>query len=137
MCAWSCPTLWPNMDCSLPGSSVHGIFQARILEWVAISSSRGFSLFRHQTCISCISCIGRQTLHHWATWEALCALTGAICISMGPLNGSLGHWQCSLANGRIKRHDACQELSKVIRQTALNKSSVHILSNSKICRNLW
>ena len=39
--AQSCPTL--SMDCSLPGSSVHGIFQARILEWVAISSSRGSS----------------------------------------------------------------------------------------------
>ena len=36
--AQSCPTLSDPMDCSLPGSSVHGIFQARILEWVAISS---------------------------------------------------------------------------------------------------
>ena len=39
--AQSCPTLWHPMDCSLPGSSVHGIFQARILEWVAMPSSRG------------------------------------------------------------------------------------------------
>ena len=39
----SCPTLCDPMDCSLPGSSVHGIFQARILEWVAISFSRGSS----------------------------------------------------------------------------------------------
>ena len=39
MCAQSCPTLCNTMDCSSPGSSVHGIFQARILEWVAISSS--------------------------------------------------------------------------------------------------
>ena len=38
-----CPTLRDLMDCSLPGSSVHGIFQARILEWVAISISRGSS----------------------------------------------------------------------------------------------
>jgi len=42
--AQSCPTLCDPMNCSLPGSSVHGIFQARILEWVAISSSRGSSL---------------------------------------------------------------------------------------------
>ena len=35
----SCPTLWDPMDCGLPGSSVHGIFQTRILEWVAISHS--------------------------------------------------------------------------------------------------
>ena len=41
--AHSCTTLWDPMDCSLPGSSVHGIFQARILEWVAISFSRGSS----------------------------------------------------------------------------------------------
>ena len=39
----SCLTLWHPMDCSLPGSSIHGIFQARVLEWVAISFSRGSS----------------------------------------------------------------------------------------------
>ena len=38
-----CPTLCDHMDCSLPGSSIDGIFQARILEWVAISFSRGYS----------------------------------------------------------------------------------------------
>ena len=43
----SCPALCDPMDCSLPGSSVHGIFQARILEWVAISFSRGSSRPRH------------------------------------------------------------------------------------------
>ena len=47
------------MDCSLLGSSIHGIFQARILEWVAISYSRGSSRLRDQTHISCVSCIGR------------------------------------------------------------------------------
>ena len=41
--AQSCPTLCDSKDCSLPGSSVHGIFQARVLEWVAISFSRGSS----------------------------------------------------------------------------------------------
>ena len=45
------------LDYSPPGSSVHGIFQARILEWIAISSSRGSSQPRDQTCISCVSCI--------------------------------------------------------------------------------
>ena len=49
---------------------VHGISQAWILEWVAVSSSRGSSWPRHQTCISCVSCTGRQILCHWATWEA-------------------------------------------------------------------
>ena len=63
-----CQTLCDPMDCSLPGSSIHGIFQARILEWVAISSSRGSSQLRDQTHVSCI---GRQILYHWATWEAI------------------------------------------------------------------
>ena len=41
--AQSCPTLCDPMDCSPPGSSIHGIFQARVLEWVAISFSKGSS----------------------------------------------------------------------------------------------
>ena len=60
----SCPTLCNPMDCSRPGSSVHGISQARILDWVAISSSRGSSQPRDRTCIFCISCIGRRILYH-------------------------------------------------------------------------
>ena len=52
----SCPTLCDLMDLSLPSSSVHGILQARILEWVAISFSRGSSRPRDQTRISCGSC---------------------------------------------------------------------------------
>ena len=55
----SCLTLCDPMDHSLPGSSVHGILQGRILEWVAISSSRAYSWSRDQTHVSCISCIGR------------------------------------------------------------------------------
>ena len=52
-----CLTLCDPMDCSPPVSSVHGIFQARILEWVAISSSRISSQPRDTTHVSCISCI--------------------------------------------------------------------------------
>ena len=52
------------MDRSLPGSSVHGIFQARILEWVAISSSRGSSQHRDQTHISYASCVDRWVLYY-------------------------------------------------------------------------
>ena len=54
------------MDCSLPGSSVHGIFQARILEWVAISFSRGSSQLRDRTRVSCIA--GKR-FTIWATRE--------------------------------------------------------------------
>ena len=52
------------MDYSLPGSSVHGILQARILEWVAMPSSRGSSQPRDWTHVSYISCIGRCILYH-------------------------------------------------------------------------
>ena len=61
--AQSCPTLCNPMDCRLPGSSVHGISQARVLEWVAISFSRGSSWPRYSTIVSCK-----------ITWEA--ELTG-------------------------------------------------------------
>ena len=65
--AQSCPTLCDPMDWGLPGFSVHGIFQARVLEWVAISFSRGSSWPRDRTQVSGI--VGRCfTL--WATREA-------------------------------------------------------------------
>ena len=51
----SCPTLCNAMDCSPLGSSVHGILQARILEWVAVSFSRGSSQPRDQTQVSRIA----------------------------------------------------------------------------------
>ena len=63
----SCPILCNPMDCSPPGSSVHGSLQARILEWVVISFSRGSSRPRDQTGISWID---KQILYHWATREA-------------------------------------------------------------------
>ena len=52
----SCPTLCDPINCSPPGSSVRGIFQARILEWLAMPSSRGSSPPRDQTHVSCTSC---------------------------------------------------------------------------------
>ena len=62
--ALSCPTLWDPKDRSPPGFSVYGISQARILEWTAISFSRGSS--RPRDGIQ-VSCTGRQILYHWAT----------------------------------------------------------------------
>ena len=59
------------MDCSPPGSSVHGILQARILEWVAISFSKEFSRPRDQTCKCHVSCIAGGFFTHSATREAL------------------------------------------------------------------
>ena len=62
----SCLTLCNPMDCSPPGSSVHSIFQARILEWIVIPSFRGSFHPRDWTYISCL---GRWILYHWTTWE--------------------------------------------------------------------
>ena len=61
--AQSCLTLCEPVDRSPPDLSAHGISQERILEWVAISFSRGSSRPRDQTCISCISCSGRLILY--------------------------------------------------------------------------
>ena len=60
----SCPTLCDPMDCRLPGSSFHGILQARVLEWVAISFSRGYSQPRDWTQVSHIVC---RFFTSWAT----------------------------------------------------------------------
>ena len=69
MCAQLCATLRDPMHCIPPGSSVHRIFEARILEWVAISSSRGSSPPRSWTHVSWVSCTGRQMPYYWVTWE--------------------------------------------------------------------
>ena len=70
-----CPTLCKPVDCSPPGSSDHGIFQARILEWVAISSSRGSSWPREWTRFPCVSCIGR-----WIYWVNCSASLRLSCL---------------------------------------------------------
>ena len=62
-------TFCKPVDCSPLGSTVHGIFQARILEWIATSCSRGSSWPRDWTCVSCVSCISRWILYHQGTWE--------------------------------------------------------------------
>ena len=64
----SCLTFCNPKKCSSPGSSAHGISQARVLEWIIISFSRGSFQPRDQNCISCI---GRRVLYYWATREAL------------------------------------------------------------------
>ena len=73
VCMFSCSVMFhsfDHMNCSPQGSAVHGILQERILEWVAISFSRGSSQPRDQSQVSWVSYIDRQILYHWATWEA-------------------------------------------------------------------
>ena len=61
-----CLTLFDPRDCSLPGSCVHGILRATVLEWVAMTSSRASSWHRDRTHVSC-----RQIVYHSATWQVL------------------------------------------------------------------
>ena len=66
----SCLTLCNSMDYNLLGSSVHGILQARILEWVAMPASRGSSQLRDWILISHVFCTGRQVLYHYHHLES-------------------------------------------------------------------
>ena len=82
----SCPTLCDPMGCSLPGSSVHRILQARVLEWVATSYSRGSSRPRDRNSVSCVPCIGRHILIHSTTRKVQlllflsCKLLSHVCV---------------------------------------------------------
>ena len=82
----SCLTLCHPMDCSLPGSSVHGILPARILEWVSIPSSRESSWPRDQTCVSYVSCTGRQVLYHSVEFSSAAQSCPTPC---NPMNHSM------------------------------------------------
>ena len=66
-----CPTLHTSTDCSPPGSFVHRVLQARLLEWVATSSSRGTSQSRDQTQVCSISCISRKNFYFCTTGASL------------------------------------------------------------------
>ena len=94
----SCPTLCDPMDCGPPGSSVHGILQARIPKWVVIPFSRGFSSPRY--CYNCKSShwvnvhCGPATWLQWVTWVTSCyplhnALKGTVLRSAFH---RWGHW---------------------------------------------
>ena len=90
-------TLWDPMEYSLPDSSDHWILLARIVEWVAIFSSRRSSWPRDQTHISDVSCIGHQILYHWTTWETP--------IFPGALGKSTGnHLLCKTIDPRCRVH---------------------------------
>ena len=86
-----CPTLCDPIDCNPPGSSVRGISQSRILEWVAIFFSRGSSPPRDRAHVSYIR---RRVLYHWATrngWVVLTQSCPALC----------GHVDCSLPGSSV------------------------------------
>ena len=101
-----CVQLLRPMDCSLPGSSAHGIFQARILEWVAISFSRGSSWPRNQTQVSRIA---GSFFTNWATQEAL-GITYYLHCAWRPQS-----------SGKVERTNQFlkSEIKKIIQETSL------------------
>ena len=107
----SCLNFYNPMECNLPSSSVHGILHARILEWVAISFSRGSFWPRNWTRVSCI---GRWILYRWASGEA--ALWAAVLwlsvhIERDENDDKMmqqWEWRCRVSSGwtRIRRSKA-------------------------------
>ena len=101
------------MDCSPPSSSVNGIFQAIILEWIAISFSRGSSNPGTELASLCfLHC--RQILYHWATWEAQRKLQKGLGGLTPPLLGCL--YSCHL-------HGACNSCVRVSSKSSDIQSS--------------
>ena len=99
-----CLTLCSPMDHSSPGSSVYGIFQARILEWVTISYSRGSSQPRDRTCVSCISCSGKWILYR-ATRETCVTNIPLFCrmlvIEQAMHRWGWGPWEISVPSSQF------------------------------------
>ena len=120
--AQSCPTLCDPMDCSPPGSSVHGILQTRLLEWVAISFSKGSFLPRDRTQVSHIA--GR-CFNLWATKEQLNTYLDIVVQSLSCVQFFVTPWTAA--------HQA--SLSFAISQRLLKLRSIEllILSNHLIC----
>ena len=113
--AQSCPTLCDPVDCSLPGSSLHGILQATILEWLAISFSRGSSQLRDRT----------QVFHIAGRHFNLRAIREALLI--GDWNAKLGSQESPRVTGKFglgvqnearqRLIEFCQENTLVIANT--------------------
>ena len=80
----SCLTLSDPIDCNLLGSSVHGILQARILEWVAIFFSRRSSRSRDQTSVSWVSCLGGRFFTTELPRKPVCVMIGGQCCTFIP-----------------------------------------------------
>ena len=123
----SCLTLCHPMDCTSPGSPVHGILQARILEWVAISFSRGPSWFKDQTCISGIAgrffttkAIGKP--HLLFMWSETCSVMSdslrphGLCSPWNSLGQNTGVGSLSLLQGifilghKLRMRNPCPNL---------------------------
>ena len=116
------------MDCSLSGSSAHGISQARILEWIAISFSRWSFWPRVQTQVSCT---GRWILYHWATSEAkikykICQIT--FLFSTQELQSRVEMWKKSWGEGRKMEKNKVSSHNRETVQSGVGRTDSFIKS---------
>ena len=95
-----CLPLCDLMDCSLPGSSVHEILQVRILEWVAMPRSGGYSPTRDRTHVSYIAYTGRQVLTTSATRESESARHSVVSDTLRP-HGLYSPWNSPAQNAEV------------------------------------
>ena len=109
-----------------PGSSIHGIFQARILEWVAISFSWRSFQSRDWTCVSCI---GRRILYHRAIWEAHLIVYRVQTRSMGPRKtwNPKGGVSCSMSSYHYWMKESSEEQGRAMPEAC--HSSWHKVDN--------
>ena len=110
--AQSCPTLQNPMDCSPPGSSVHGISQVKIPERVAISSSRGSSRSSGQTHVSHTSCTGRRILYHGATGRCKMPFGSQGHHSSWWESSFVGRWVLEALWGRFPLHQGLGSVTR-------------------------
>ena len=131
----SCPTLCDPMDCSPPGSSVHGILQSRILEWVATPSSRGSSWSRDWTHVFCGSFTGGRFFTTEPLGKPSCLTKQAKCYlwseehwskrqQMLPLGSHGGQAPCLWASQTICASDLVVTLSVPLPQPPLAPLSI-------------
>ena len=119
VCVQLCLTLCDPVGCSLPGSPVHGVFQVRILEWVAISYSRGLSPFRDWTCISCVSyiagCVLYQLSHQGSSlWpRQLLKLCCTMNMKSFSVQASCGFWKWQATYMHLKALKATKKTGRI------------------------
>ena len=123
----SCPTPCKLMDCSFPGSSVHGILQATIPEWVAMPYSRGSALPRDRTCVSCVSCLGQAGSLPLGT-------PGKPVLDMDHFQSLYWLQHCFASAGSWKREESSRKTSISALLTMPKPLTVWITIN---CGKLW
>ena len=123
-------TLSDPVDCSPPGSSVHGILQARIPEWLAISFSRESSQLRDRTQVSCVSCIGRQISSPLCNLGSLPSLLQLANYQHGVRSSVESHTESEIKASVSQIHNFPSYLLVLIAV----KDFIHLYNNAHSCK---